>query len=118
MKSYGEWFDEKSVEPFKYPKAGKDAPPGVKKEVENFNKLPPEEKAKQSMLWWLLGSTTQEYKMSKQDALYAEESKTKGQKCSNCRFAYVHVVTGKRICSAMRGQIKPDAWCRLWEGEG
>jgi len=115
MKSYGEWIDEKTEEPFRYAKAGDKAQPGIKKDIEAFHKLPPEEKAKTSLLWWLLGSTTQDYKMSKKDALYTEKSKVKNQKCSNCRFAYIHVVSGIHICSNMRGQIKPEAWCRLWE---
>ena len=118
MKSYGEYMDEKSSEPFDYPKAGKHAHPGVKKDIEQYNTLPPEEKAKNPLLWWILGSTTQDYKMSKKDALYTEESETKGQKCSNCKFAYQHVASGRYICSMMRGNIKPEAWCRLYEKEG
>lgn len=115
MKSYGEWFDEKSKEPFQYPKAGKKARPGVKKEIELYHKLPPEEKVENVLLWWLLGSTTQDYKIAKQDALYTEESTVKDQRCGNCAFAYTHVVSGKTICSVMRGQIKSKGWCRLWE---
>ena len=117
MKSYGEWMDDKSEEPFQYKQAGKKAQSGIKKDIKEFHKLPPEEKAKKSMLWWLLGSTTQDYKMSKKDALYTEESKVKEQKCGNCVFSYQHTVSGKHICSDMRGQIKPECWCRLWEGK-
>jgi hypothetical protein len=115
MKSYGEWIDDKSEEPFKYPKAGQNAPAGVKQEIENYNKLPPEKKVELPLLWWLLGSTTQDYKMSKKDALYTEESKTKNQKCGNCKYAYKHLVSDIHICSVMRGQIEPEGWCRLWE---
>lgn len=117
MKSYGEWIDEKSEEPFQYPKAGKKAPPGVKMEIKSYQKLPPEEKAETPLLWWLLGSTTQDYKMSKQDALYTEKSETDSEKCGNCKYAYMHLASGIKICSVMRGQIKEEAWCRLWEKE-
>jgi hypothetical protein len=117
MLSYGEYMDEKFPEPFQYPKAGKNAQPGINKDIETYKKLPPEEKAKTPLLWWLLGSTTQDYKMSKKDALYTEESKTAGQKCSNCRFAYQHITSGRYICSMMRGNIEPGAWCRLWEAD-
>lgn len=98
----------------KYPNAGEDAQPGVKKEIEKFRKLPPEERSKQPLLYWLLGEGTPDFKMAKKDALYTDKTKVPSQKCSNCMFAYTKVVTSESICSQISGKIKPEAWCRLW----
>jgi hypothetical protein len=113
MKSYNEWLlEQKTV--YEYPNAGEGAAPGVKKEIENFNKMPPEDKQDKPLLEFLIGPSTQPYKMSKEDANYVD--KTNGsQTCGNCEYAYKQVATGKLICSMMRGEIKSEGWCRLWD---
>ncbi len=84
--------------------------------VERFRGLPAGYRDEHVLLWWLLGESTQVFKMSKPDADYREKTPVRGQTCDNCIFAFKRVVDGKYICSQMRGFIKPKAWCRLWDG--
>jgi len=37
------------------------------------------------------------------------------QKCGNCEFAYKKVVRDQFICSKIAGDIRPEAWCKLWK---
>jgi len=98
-----------------YPGAGKDAPPGVQQAIERFHKLPEEEQRETPLLYYLLGSGTPNYKMSKELATYKKEPRGE-QKCGSCKFAFQKVVSGKYICSQVRGEIQPEHWCRLWRG--
>ena len=112
MKSFEVW---KESQIYEYLEAGNGAAPGVKKEIKNFNSLPPEEKKELPLLEFLIGPSTQPYKMSTEDANYTENATGK-QRCGNCKFAYEQVASGKTICSMMRGDIcVKNGWCRLWK---
>jgi len=104
---------ENGVDP--YPEAGEGATPEVQEIVREY-KSRPRHKRKRPLLYYLLGGSTPAYKVSKEEAEY--RNKPKGdQKCGNCRFAYEKVVSGKLICSQIRGEIKAEAWCKLWKAE-
>lgn len=96
-----------------YPKAGEKAPSLVKLAVDYFRRMPAAQRAKKPLLYWLLGSSTPDYKMSKKDSLYSNKSNGT-QKCSNCIFAYTSVKNKNNICSQIAGDIKLGGWCRLW----
>jgi hypothetical protein len=100
-----------------YPDAPhKDAPPEVKQAVERWRKEVPEsEKEDTALLYWLLGTGTPEYKFGKEDVDYKERP-VDGMNCANCEYAYREVVSGKMICSQIRGEVKGEHWCRLWDG--
>ena len=95
-----------------YPEAGGNAQPEVKQAVGRFRQLPMAEREDKPLLYWLLGSGTPDYKMSKEDSEY--QLSRGEQKCSNCEFAYKKVVRDRYICSQISGPIKPGDWCRLW----
>jgi hypothetical protein len=65
------------------------------------------------LLYFLLGSGTPPFKMSKEDSAYQGRQVGK-QRCDNCSSAYQNVVSGDFICSQVEGAIVPKAWCRLW----
>lgn len=111
MRSYEEW---RTKDENQYPDAGKNAQPEVKKAIERFRKLPAEERSKKPLLYWLMGTGTQPYKMSKEDSQYTDKTHGK-QRCDNCVFAFKNVVSGKYICSQIQEEIKPAGWCNLWE---
>jgi hypothetical protein len=96
-----------------YPNAGHNAPPGVQESIEEYFQLPEEVQDNLPLLYFLLGSGTPEYKMSKRDSDYVDRSKY-AERCKNCDFAFQHVWTKKYICSQIRGEIFPAGWCRLW----
>jgi len=100
-------------EQYRYPDAGENAQPEVKKAVKRFRELPLAERQSQPLLYWLLGEGTPDFKMSKLDAAYQSEPRGK-QKCANCEFAYKKVVRDQFICSQIEGDIASQAWCRLW----
>jgi hypothetical protein len=50
----------------------------------------------------------QQQKVSKELAQYQEEPKGE-QKCSNCNF-----FVEPNACTAVEGEISPEAWCALW----
>jgi hypothetical protein len=101
---------------FEYKNAGTDAPEGVQAAIEEFDRLPQRVKSELPLLYFLLGSGTPPYKMSSRDAGYVLRT-VDGQNCANCSSAFQHVVTGELICDQIRGEIKPHAWCRLWNRE-
>lgn len=103
------------MEKFEYEKAGENAQPGVKHDIETWRELPDRVKDRVPLLYYLLGSGTPPYKMSKTDSLYVDESTTENQTCANCEFAYKKVVRDRYICSQIRGPIKPKGWCKLWK---
>jgi len=99
----------------KYPEAGQNAPPGVQQEVERLRK---EGDPDRPLLYQILGASTPDYKMSKEQSDYVSVSSNPDQTCANCIFAYQKVVTKKYICSQISGEIDPDGWSRLWKGVG
>lgn len=99
---------------YEYPKAGPEkAHPGVQKAVEEWRNLPAEKQKEIPLLYWLLGTGTPAYKMSKQDSDYQDEPKG-DQKCLNCEFIYHKLANDSYICSQIRGHVEVDGWCRLW----
>jgi hypothetical protein len=106
-------LEAKGESPYLYPEAGKSARPGVKKDIEEFRKLPVEERAQKPLWSFLFGDGTPTFKMTKLEASYTGESPYEGN-CGNCVHAYQHVTTGTYICDWMRGAIAPTGWCRVW----
>ena len=92
------------------------APDKTKKIIEDFMREPKSLRDKKPLLYYILGSGTPLYKMSKKDSGYVDYS-SKKQKCSNCVFTYIKYVDNKPICSQIRGTIKLSGWCKLWDGE-
>jgi hypothetical protein len=104
---------------YRYQGAGKEAQPGVQADIEKFRSLSVEEKSEKPLLYWLLGSGTPDYKMSKDDSAYVAITKTEGQDCLNCEFAYTKTATLDSndpdiICSQITDRIHANGWCRLW----
>ena len=100
---------------FEYPKAGLKSPPEVKAAINRFDELPAAKRSKKPLLWWLLGSSTQDFKMAKTDADYTKDVEGP-QTCANCQFAYYSLWGKRYICSNVHGPIHTHDWCRLWEG--
>ena len=99
-----------------YPKAGRFAQPEVQAAIERFRRLSPEERAKTALIWWLLGESSQPFKMSQKDSAYTELS-SNAQQCQNCRYFYGSTFWRTNICSQIEGVgIRPEGWCRLWAG--
>lgn len=98
-----------------YEDAGTDAQPEVQEALKRYAAMSPEERGDTPLLYWLLGSGTPPYKMSKEESEYVDDSETEGQTCENCAFGYVRTATGQLICSQIRGIIKPEGWCNLWK---
>ncbi len=99
---------------YEYPSAGENAPPEVKRAIAKFRRLPIAQKESVPLLYWLLGSGTPDYKMSKEDAEYVDQSEIDFQNCANCISAFQHVTSGEFICDQMEGEIQGEAWCKLW----
>lgn len=102
------------VEQAAYETAGSRAQPEVRQAVKRFRTLTLAERKARPLLYWLLGEGTPAFKMSKEDSAYQSTPKGK-QKCGNCEFAYKKVVRNQFICSQIEGDIKPQAWCKLWK---
>lgn len=94
-----------------YLDAGSNAQPEIQEAIERFRSMSDDERAKMPLLWWLLGSSTQFFKMTKADANY-----TSGMSfgCANCNYIYKSVRSDQYICSQIRGAISRSGWCRLW----
>lgn len=99
-----------------YKEAYEKAPAETKKAIERFMSKPEKLRSMKPLLYFVLGSGTPPYKMSKKDSLYVDKS-VKKQNCGNCIFTYIKYVDKKPICSQIRGTIKLGGWCKLWEGE-
>lgn len=99
-----------------YKEAYDNAPAEVKAAIERFMRKPKAFRDNKPLLYFILGSGTPPYKMSKKDSLYADKSINK-QNCGNCIFTYIKHVENKPICSQIRGTIKLAGWCKLWQGE-
>lgn len=97
-----------------YPQAGVSAQPEVQYAIERFRQKPDRERAQLPLLYWLIGSSTPPYKMSKPDAKYVDPSPV-AQKCENCRHSWASVKHGFHICALITGRIEGSATCRLWE---
>jgi hypothetical protein len=105
--------NEKVNDDYLYPKAGVNANPYVKKAIRQFRMLPNDVKENKPLLYWLLGSGTPPYKMSKKDSQY-QGKPYRGQNCANCRFTFMRLVNKELICSQIEGNVKLDHWCKLW----
>ncbi|KKN96822.1 hypothetical protein LCGC14_0164660 [marine sediment metagenome] len=105
---------EKPVRVRGYPEAGTQAPSPVKKVIRDWSRLPPEVQMREPLLYYILGSGTDAYKMDPADAEYTDESASETQRCGNCEFSYMKVSNGKNLCSQIRNWIRPEGWCRLW----
>ena len=108
------------VAQYAYTKAGDGAQPGVKEAIKEFKALPEEEKSTTPLLYWLLGTGTPEYKMSKNDSEYVAETEIDIQTCDNCEYAFTKTITEPSgdpdiICSQITGRVHAKGWCRLWE---
>jgi hypothetical protein len=104
---------------FDYRKADRThSQPEVRMAVERFRRLPLVsnglDKRQDPLLYWLLGSGTPNYKMSKRDSVYGPPPPGTAQRCSNCASAYQNVVSGVYICSQIAGTIEPHLWCAIW----
>lgn len=98
-----------------YENAGKNAPEEVQQAVERWRSLSDEEKAAKPLLYWLLGSGTPDYKMSKREAGYVDNSEDPASKCGNCEFQYLKTSNKHFICSQISGEITPNGHCKLWK---
>ena len=98
-----------------YQDAYNKAPAETKKVIDAFQKEPASLRAEKPLLYYVLGSGTPPYKMSKKDSEYVDKS-VKKQNCANCIFTYIKYVDKKPICSQIRGTIKLGGWCKLWKG--
>lgn len=104
-------------QPFTYPYAGRRAPRPVQAAIAIFRRLPLKYRRRQVLLYWLLGSGTQPYKMTKEESDYRLHP-VQGEKCGNCRFAYKNMSHGYLVCSSVQGDIQSGHWCRLWAVPG
>lgn len=102
---------------YMYPDAPhEDAPQEVKEAVKRWREdVDMEQKREQPLVYWLLGTGTPDYKMSKPDSDYQHQPE-QGMMCSNCEYYYVGV-DGRAVCSQVRGKVQGEHWCRLWEAE-
>jgi len=99
---------------YEYKKIGS-VQPEVKIAIDRFRNLPDKEKRKQNLLQWLIGGSTQPYKVSQKDSKYTNVSK-KSQTCGNCKYLYLEWYTKKFICSEIQDAVHVQGWCDRWEG--
>lgn len=99
---------------FDYTDAGTDAPEEIKKVIEEFHSLPDSVKKNKPLLYYILGSGTPPYKMSRKDSEYTDQAKNPETTCANCEYAYQKVISEKYICSQIRDEIQPPGWCNQW----
>lgn len=92
------------------------APDGVRERVLEFANLPEDEREEKVLLWYILGTGTPEYKMSKELSEYDREGGSAKQNCGNCEFMYLKLKSGDYICSQIRGEVHFKGWCKLWKG--
>lgn len=99
-----------------YQEAYEKAPKETKRVIESFQAMPKSFKDKKPLLYYILGSGTPPYKMSKEASAYVDKASGK-QNCGNCIFAFQSVVKKNVICSQIRGNVKLAGWCKLWAGD-
>ena len=104
---------EKPVIDTSYGLAGKQAPFEVREAIARWRKFPKKKRDSKPLLYWLLGSGTPPYKMTKKDSNYKGKS-YRGQNCGNCRYTFRRHVNDELICSQIRGNVELNHWCRLW----
>ena len=80
-----------------YERAYEIAPPQVKVAIKEFLKKPKKYRESVPLLYYLLGSGTMAYKMSKEVAEYVDQSRVKTQNCKNCIFGFQNLVTKKAV---------------------
>jgi len=99
---------------YEYPDAGSmEAQPEVREAVQRFRQTVPEEVAEEdALLYWLLGTGTPDYKMSKEDSEY-QSAPSGGEQCGNCEYLYASNESGNLICSKIRGPVEWSGWCKL-----
>ncbi len=95
--------------------AYKVAPEETRKMIERYMAQPKEYRGKHPLLYFILGSGTQPYKMSKTGAEYRGESESRHE-CGNCVYAFQKVKAKRFICSQIQGDIKLNGICKLWRG--
>lgn len=100
---------------FEYKKARKKAPQSVQQRIEEYDNLSKEDKAKIPLLYWILGTGTPPYKMSKEDSHYIDESTDVSETCGNCKFLYHQPLRNSYICSKIRGNVAVEGWCKFWK---
>lgn len=88
--------------------------PEMRAAIQKFRSLPLEERKKQPLLYWLLGTGTPAYKADKQEAGYVDETNISTQYCANCIHMYHNVLTKKNICAYIEGEVEPRGWCKWW----
>ena len=99
-----------------YQEAYDKAPKETKRVIESFQRETKALRDKKPLLYYILGSGTPPYKMSKEDSKYVDTASGK-QNCGNCIFTFQNYVKKTYICSQIRGTIKLGGWCKLWVGE-
>lgn len=100
---------------FFYSYAGEKAQPEVREAIDRFHSLPYSVRKKQPLLFWLLGESTQDFKITKEDSQYVDVSRTPDQTCKNCLFGYIQLARGNIVCSQIQGYIKAGGWCNRWK---
>jgi len=116
--SSGDVSQDLDKEGYEYPDAPPDeAQPEVSQAVDRFREEIPEEvKSEEALLYWLLGTSTPAYKMSKEDAGYQSTPNEGSEYCGSCEYLYQSNETGNLICSKIAGPVDWMGWCRLWDG--
>lgn len=120
MKELSCYLRKLAEELFLYQEAGEEAVPEVRKAIERFRNLPIDKRKKMPLLFWLLGSSTQDYKFTQKESQYVEESLVPEQVCENCLYGYIELATlgtedERIICSQIQGYIKKPGWCNRWK---
>lgn len=87
------------------------APEEVKSLIRTFLETDPENRDTDVLLWYVLGTGTPPYKMSKKDSAYTDVANDPKYSCATCEYLYLKVNTGEYICSQIRGEVKPSGWC-------
>jgi len=115
MRKYIKLLEDHHIEgEFSYDDAGRNAPAEVQQAIKEFHNLPEEVKKNTPLLYYILGSGTPPYKMSREDSEYTDQSSDPSTTCGNCEFAYQKVINKKFICSQIRDHIQPAGWCNQW----
>lgn len=103
---------------YDYPLAGLNSPRGVRNAIREWRRRAPMKLRRNvPILYWLLGSGTQPYKMSKEESGYVLYT-VNAQNCANCRFNYQNASHGYYVCSHVQGDVGAKHWCRLWRPAG
>lgn len=99
-----------------YQEAYDKAPEETKRAIEKYEQMPKSFRDEKPLLYYILGSGTPPYKMSKRASAYVDKASGK-QNCDNCIFTFQNHISKKYICSQIKGDIKLSGWCRLWKNK-